>query len=206
MKITSKKSKTLAAFSIKRGWSWATSSNYSVVLQSNPLELLITASGKHKGELSDHDFVLVDETGAPVADGQPKSSAETMLHVVVARCRENVGAVLHTHSVWSNVLSDRYLSDGRIRLEGQEMLKGLNGVTTHETNVDILIVPNTQDIVSLANHLEPRFRAGDPLLQYGFLMARHGLYTWGRDVDEALRHMEVLEYLFQVLVHQLALK
>src|SRR4051812_10872423 len=69
----------------QRGWSVGTSSNYSVVLNREPLELLVTASGKDKGRLKPSDFVRVNEAGRPICDGQPKSSAETLLHVVAAQ-------------------------------------------------------------------------------------------------------------------------
>ena len=95
-----------------RGWSVGTSSNYSMVLSRDPLELLITASGKDKGNLGPRDFVRVDANARPVIDGQPKSSAETWLHVVAAANNPHVGAVLHTHSVWGTLLSDRFGDEG----------------------------------------------------------------------------------------------
>src|SRR5436190_5411349 len=95
----------------QRGWSVGTSSNYSVVLNRDPLELLVTASGKDKGRLTRADFVRVNESGKPTCSGQPKSSAETMLHVVAAE-QPGVGAVLHTHSIWSTILSDFFYADG----------------------------------------------------------------------------------------------
>jgi len=33
--------------------------------------------------------------------------------------------VLHTHSVWSNILSDAHAREGGLSIEGYEMLKGL---------------------------------------------------------------------------------
>src|SRR5205823_8710610 len=75
-------------------WSVGTSSNYSIVVNREPLELLITASGKDKGRLNRGDFVRIGAGGKPTADGQPKSSAETLLHVVAAQ-QPGVGAVLH---------------------------------------------------------------------------------------------------------------
>src|SRR5438045_9185803 len=69
----------------QRGWSVGTSSNYSVVVDREPLELLITASGKDKGRLTRGDFVRIGASGKPTVDGQPKSSAETLLHVVAAQ-------------------------------------------------------------------------------------------------------------------------
>jgi ribulose-5-phosphate 4-epimerase/fuculose-1-phosphate aldolase len=31
----------------------------------------------------------------------------------------------------------------------------------------------------------------------GFLLAGHGLYTWGKNIAEAKRHIEVFEFLFE---------
>ncbi|HEY2413965.1 MAG TPA: methylthioribulose 1-phosphate dehydratase [Pirellulaceae bacterium] len=188
----------------QRGWSVGTSSNYSVVLNREPLELLVTASGKDKGRLTSGDFVRVNESGRPTYDGQPKSSAETLLHVVAAQ-QPGVGAVLHTHSVWSTVLSDYFYPEGGFELSGYEMLKGLEGIATHETTAWVEIFDNTQDIPSLAVQVRQRMNdAADPL-QYGYLIRRHGLYTWGRDLDEARRHVEIFEFLFECVVRKMTL-
>jgi methylthioribulose-1-phosphate dehydratase len=188
----------------QRGWSVGTSSNYSVVVQREPLELLITASGKDKGRLSRADFVRIAASGKPTSDGQPKSSAETLLHVVAAQ-QPGVGAVLHTHSVWSTVLSDYYFAQGGFDVSGYEMLKGLAGVATHETTAWVEIFDNTQDIPALAEQVRERMNdAADPL-QYGYLIRRHGLYTWGRDLEEARRHVEIFEFLFECVARRMIL-
>ncbi|HUO09910.1 MAG TPA: methylthioribulose 1-phosphate dehydratase [Phycisphaerae bacterium] len=190
-----------------RGWSLGTSSNYSVRLSRQPLRLLITASGKDKSQLSDRDFVIVDAHGAvqqSLADNN-KPSAETLLHVVAA-ARPDVGAVLHTHSVWATTLSDLYHRDGHLRLEGYEMLKGLEGIRTHEHQERLTIFENTQDISTLADQLRDRLEAEPDSLKYGFLLRRHGLYTWGRDIAEARRHVEIFEFLFEVVARSLMLK
>src|SRR5204863_9908721 len=153
----------------QRGWSVGTSSNYSIVVSRDPLELLITASGKDKGRLTQSDFVRVGANGKPTVDGQPKSSAETMLHVVAAQ-QPGVGAVLHTHSVWSTVLSDYFYPQGGFELSGYEMLKGLEGIATHETSASVEIFDNTQNIPVLAEQVSSRMNdAADPL-QYGYLI------------------------------------
>lgn len=181
----------------ERGWSVGTSSNYSAVVSRDPLTLLVTASGQHKGRLSRRDFVLVDGEGQLIADGQPKSSAETLLHCLAAR-DPGVGAVLHTHSVWATVLSDRYAPQGGVLLEGYEMLKGLSGVTTHEHTEWLPIFNNTQDIASLAEQVEA-YQASATRISHGYIIRRHGIYTWGRDIDEAFRQIEILEFLLECL-------
>jgi methylthioribulose-1-phosphate dehydratase len=92
-----------------RGWSVGTSSNYSVVLSQNPIDLIVTASGFDKGRLQRENFVRVGRDGQPSSPGQPKSSAETMLHVVLAQRNESVGAILHTHGIWGTLLSQHFL-------------------------------------------------------------------------------------------------
>jgi len=188
----------------QRGWSVGTSSNYSVVLNRDPLELLLTASGKDKGRLTRADFVRVNQMGKPTCGGQPKSSAETLLHVVAAE-QPGVGAVLHTHSIWSTILSDFFFPDGGFELSGYEMLKGLEGVATHETTAWVEIFENTQDIASLAAQVRQRMNDAAEPLQYGYLIRRHGLYTWGRDLDEARRHVEIFEFLFECVARKMML-
>ncbi|MEM7558021.1 MAG: methylthioribulose 1-phosphate dehydratase [Planctomycetota bacterium] len=181
----------------ERGWSRGTSSNYSTIVGRDQTQILITASGKDKGKLTRSDFVLVDREGQPIGEGQPKSSAETLLHCVAAEDPE-VGAVLHTHSIWSTVLSDRFAPQGGILIEGYEMLKGLSGVTTHEHAEWIPIFDNTQDIPSLAQQVRETQQSDRPIA-HCYIIRKHGIYTWGKDLDEAFRHIEVLEFLFECI-------
>lgn len=192
------------AYFWQQGWSLGTSSNYSVVLAQEPLELLITASGKDKGKLTRADFVRVGRDGKATSPGQPKSSAETLLHVVAAE-QPDVGAVLHTHSVWGTLLSDHYFGQGGFEISGYEMLKGLEGVTTHEHMQWVPIFENTQHIPDLAEQVREAFADPDRPLRHGYLIRRHGLYTWGRDLEEARRHIEIFEFLFEVTARRLML-
>ena len=180
-----------------RGWSVGTSSNYSVVLARTPLRLLITASGVDKGRLAANDFTVVDADGQRVDETSPRPSAETLLHTALASLLE-VGAVLHTHSVAATVLSDVHFPDRAVAIAGFEMLKGLSGVTTHDTRVSVPILDNNQDMAAMARAVAAELAKASPV--HAFLVRGHGLYTWGRDLDEARRHVESLEFLFEVLV------
>lgn len=185
----------------QRGWALGTSGNFSVVLSRSPLRLLITASGRDKGRLSADDFLVVDHEGRPVEGGrdpESKPSAETLLHVVLAQDR-GAAAVLHTHSVWNTLLSERCSAAGAVTIRGYEMLKGLGGVTTHDCEVRIPVFDNTQNIAGLAGAVAQHLHRAGPDAAPAFLIRGHGLYTWGRDLNEARRHVEVLEFLFEVL-------
>ena len=181
-----------------RGWSLGTSSNYSVVVGRDPLTLLLTGSGFDKGRLVPENFVLVDEDGRALHPGFPKPSAETMLHTVLARS-VSAGSVLHTHSVRGTVLSEHFLPAGGLTIAGYEMLKGFAGIATHATSITIPIFPNTQEIPKLAAHVEAHWREATTPLPPAFLIAGHGLYAWGESLAAARRHIEVCEFLFEVV-------
>lgn len=178
-----------------RQWAVGTSGNFSAVVSQAPLRLVITSSGADKGALTHEHFTQVDES-AKVVGGSGSPSAETELHLTVVRAR-GARAVLHTHSVWSTLVSDAYASEGGVHFENYEMLKGLAGVRTHEHREWLPIVENTQRWSEVIPRLEEMLRSRPDV--HGFLVLRHGLYTWGESVDEAKRHVEILEFLLEVL-------
>lgn len=174
-----------------RGWVLGTSGNFSAVVSREPLRLAITRSGTHKGELAPGDILEVDEGGLTP---EGAASAETRLHVEIVAAR-GAGAVLHTHSIWSTVLSERFAPQGGIAIGGYEMLKGLAGVTTHHHREWLPILENDQDMTRLAAEVR-RTLDGHPEC-HGFLLRRHGLYTWGTTLADARRHVEILEFLLE---------
>ncbi len=178
-----------------RGWVLGTSGNFSAVLQADPLRLAITPSGLDKGALNAAQFLQIGAAGEVLA-GQGKPSDETALHLAVVRTR-GAGAVLHTHSVWSTILSDFHAAAGGFKLAGFEMLKGLAGVKTHEHTEWLPIIENSQNMPELARAVEQSLQQHPQA--HAFLLLRHGLYTWGRDLNEAKRHVEILEFLLEVV-------
>ncbi|MBO6849777.1 MAG: methylthioribulose 1-phosphate dehydratase [Marinobacter sp.] len=179
-------------FLYSRGWSPATSSNYSARLDNH--HIAITVSGRHKGELAVGDVMVVDLAGQPV-QSQSRSSAETLLHTVLYEVFPEVGAVLHTHSVNATVLSRLLPPDQPLILEGYELQKAFPGQDTHDASLQVPVFDNTQDIPNLAGRTAQWFR--DHPQQPGYLIRGHGLYTWGRTMADCLRHVEAFEFLFE---------
>lgn len=173
-----------------RGWVPATSGNFSARLSDG--SVAITVSGRHKGELRPEDIMRVDGEGRSL-DGK-KPSAETLLHTSVYRRVPSAGAVLHPHSPGA-VLVSRLFGEA-LSLEQHELLKALPGIDTHEARAVIPIFPNDQDIPRLRDRVEAYMdRCGEG---YGYIIAGHGFYTWGETVRDALRHVEALEFLFDI--------
>ena len=156
----------------RRGWALGTSGNFSAVVAHDPLRLAITASGVDKASLSERDIVEVDPE-ARLVHGEGRPSAEAHLHIAVVKTR-GAGAVLHTHSVWSTVLTDA-TEAGEISLQGYEMLKGLAGVTTHEHKEGVPILENAQDMPKLAREVEAILAVRGPDV---YMVYNHAQTVW----------------------------
>jgi methylthioribulose-1-phosphate dehydratase len=177
-----------------RGWALGTSGNFSAVVRRDPLVLAISRSGVDKGVLAASDFVEVDERGLPL-EAEARPSDETVVHLAVVRER-GAGAVLHTHSVWNTLVSAAAGEADGVTISGYEILKGLAGVTTHEHSELVPVIDNTQDYPRMARDVRAALTRHPGA--HGLMLRGHGLYTWGRDLAEARRHVEVLEFLLEV--------
>ena len=199
-RATGEKLAELARSAYLRGWALGTSGNFSAVAALEPLRLLITPSGVDKGAVRGEHIVEVNAggrmVGGPGAAGGGKPSAETSLHLAIVRAR-GARAISHTHSVWSTLVSDAAAAAGGLAIEGYEMLKGLQGVTTHAHREWLPLIENSQDWAAEVPRVEDLLRRHPE--SHGLLIRRHGLYTWGRDLDELKRHVEVLEFLLEVV-------
>lgn len=180
------------SFLASQGWAPATSGNYSARLPDSTIA--ITASGRDKAQLIPADIMVVDGAGNPLKSGQ-RSSAETLLHTSLYQAYPEIGAVLHTHSIDSVSLSRWLLARGRDRLvlTNYELLKAFPGITTHDGEVELPVVANSQDMVALSQAVLDRLAMLS--MPVGYIIAGHGLYSWGATVAEARRTTEALEVL-----------
>jgi len=179
-----------------RGWLLGTSGNLSAVVQRQPLRLAMSPSGVDKGELTPDQLLSIDDNARIVSRHSGKPSDESLLHIRIVKDR-GAGAVLHTHSIWNTILSDLYASEGGVTIEGYEMLKGLQGVQTHDHSEWLPIIENSQDMAALAEVVGKTLNEHKEA--HGFLLQRHGLYSWGDSLAQAKRHIEILEFLLETM-------
>lgn len=182
-----------------QGWCQGTGGNFSITSSREPLRLLMTRSGVHKRFLRPEDLMIVGPGGL-AADGETgRPSAEASLHTTIAAAR-GAGSVLHVHSVPNTLLGEHHAARGFFTLCGYEMLKGLEGVRSHEAEVLVPVLRNSQDMAALSAEVATLL-ATHPAI-HGFLLAGHGLYTWGADLDQAYRHVEIFEFLFECVARR----
>ena len=171
------------------GWTPATSSNFSMRLDDQ--HAAITVSGRDKGRLGDEDIMVVDFDGRPVGNAH-QPSAETLLHTQLYRRCPEIGCVLHTHSLNQTIASRLYGPIGNVRFEDYELIKAFRGQDTHETEFDLPVLPNSQNMPTLAAQVDVLLDAGS---LWGYLIDGHGLYAWGANMREARRHLDAFEFL-----------
>jgi len=173
-----------------RGWTPAHSGSVSHRLPGK--YCAITVSDKHKGRLTRNDVTIVDFHGRPQDNRKP--AAQTVLHTSLYARNLEINTVLHTNSVNSTILS-LLIEDAYWDLEGYELQKALTGISSHQNRIRFPIFDNTQDVDHLAHRVNIYLRQGIPC--WGYLVRGHGLYTWGKSMENALKHLEAIEYLIQ---------
>lgn len=191
----------------EKGWSPATSTNYS--FRNDDEFIAISKSGVDKSKFNANDFLIMNlrkEALHELYEGKFKSSAETGLHTALYKLNPGIGAIVHTHSVYDTILSDYFLNKGQqyIELKNYEVLKAL-GYHTHEVSIKVPIFANTQDITALSKTFAQSYL--EQMDMKGYLIAGHGFYTWGKSIEEAKRHLEAFQFLFEceyksILLHK----
>ena len=176
----------IGRYLFSRGWMPATSGNLSARLDDG--SVLVTVSGYHKGELTPEGLMRVNADGAALMPNK-RPSAETPLHLMIYRRFPDARVVLHTHSSLATVLS---MGGYDLTFEGLEMLKALSTIDSHERRLRVPVFPNDQNVPRLADRVA--VHAG---VTHGFMIAGHGLYTWGDSVATARRHIEAIEFLLE---------
>jgi methylthioribulose-1-phosphate dehydratase len=183
-----------------RGWAPATAGNYSARLDDG--SFAVTVSGKHKGRLTTEGIMRVDADGQGLTPGKP--SAETALHLAIYRMFPEAGAVLHGHSPEAVGLSRAAHELDAWVFRGHEMLKVFPGTTTHDAEIRLPIVDNSQDMRQIEAAVRPALLA--PGAAPAYLIRSHGLYAWGKDVDEAERVLEGVEWLIAAELAELSFR
>jgi len=178
----------------EKGWSPATSTNYSLREEGKLEQIVVSRSGVDKSHFTENDFIVVDFDGNPLPEyAGIKPSAETLIHCKLYQLFPEMMCIVHSHSVYSVLQSMK--NDSSVELSGYEVLKGFEGIKTHETTIHIPIFDNTQNMNEFSNVLE---HEKHKLFVPAFIMRQHGTYAWGKNLFDAKRHLETAEYLLEV--------
>ena len=178
----------------RKGWSPATSTNYSFRTEKEPNTIVVSRSAVDKAYFTAEDFIEVDRKGKPhplFIDQRP--SAETLIHCTLYDLFPKTKFILHSHSIypvlWSITL------ENEIIFQGYEVQKGFAGQESHLDQVRIPILENSQNMEEFSNWMKTR---ASEFKHNCFVIKGHGTYAWGTSLFEAKRHLETLDYLCEL--------
>lgn len=154
------------------------SNDGNISIMTGEKAIWTTPTGVSKGYMNEEMLVKTNLEGA-ILEGSEKPSSEVKMHYRVYKENQEVRAVIHAHppvatafAAAGRALDKAYLTEGILQL-GVVPLAPYAMPTTNE-------VPDT-----IAPYC----------CKYnGLLLANHGALTWGRNIEEAWRRMEALEY------------
>jgi L-ribulose-5-phosphate 4-epimerase len=166
--------------------------------------LAIKPSGVAYRELQPEAIVVVDlETGA-VVEGAGRPSSDTPTHAVLYRRFDGVGGIVHTHSRLATAWAQACREIPCLGTTHADHFRRPVPVTRPLEPAEIRgdYEERTGDVI-----VETFERLGlDPLETPAVLVASHGPFAWGPDVEQALENAIALEAVAELALHTLALK
>lgn len=159
----------------------ATDGNLSLRLPDG--NILITPSGKNKGDLAMEDLIVISGSGEKIY-GSGKPSSENKIHLLIYKNRPDINAVVHCHPVYGSVLS---ITENLFEIPVlPEVILTLGKVPLCEYGT-----PSTEE---LPDSMRPYVKDSN-----AFLLKNHGAVTAGKNIEEAYYRMEKLEHAAQIL-------
>jgi L-ribulose-5-phosphate 4-epimerase len=152
--------------------------------------VVIKPSGMAYDGMKAQHMVVVSLADGKMVDGYLKPSSDTATHLELYRAFKNIGGVVHTHSLYATAWA--------------QAQKKIPSYGTTQADYWFGDVPCTRAMTSaeIKNDYEKNtgkviveiFKKMNPLEHPAVLVASHGPFTWGKNVDEAVHNAEVLEF------------
>jgi len=144
--------------------------------------IAITPTGMCYDSLVPEDIVVLDLSGK-IINGTRKPSVEVPLHLAIYNAREDVKAIVHTHSAYATAMAV-----ARKQIPGS--VEDLVQIVGGNVRVNEYALPGTEQLgINTVKAMEGR---------NAVLLANHGMLGAGRDLDEAFRVCQVVEKSAQV--------
>ncbi len=146
--------------------------------------VLITPSGISKGRLALDDMLVVDLDGKIISSRDDrKPSSETPMHLEVYKHREDVRAVVHAHPIFATTLT---VADLEFPIDVlPEVL-----LTMGEVPITRYATPSSHEDAEVIRPFVKDHNA--------MLLRQHGSLTFGKNLEEALIHLERIEHVSEI--------
>jgi L-ribulose-5-phosphate 4-epimerase len=158
--------------------------NLSARIPDTPF-IAVTPSGRNYRTLTIDDIVLVD-IDANVINGVLKPTSELALHLAIYRKRQDVKAIIHTHSVFASACAVARHPIPPIVEDVVQLVGGSVDVAEYALNGSAELAENAVQALGLKNAV---------------LLANHGLVCCGCNIEEALLSCELVEKAAQIFIY-----
>jgi L-ribulose-5-phosphate 4-epimerase len=152
--------------------------------------VVIKASGVPYEGMTVDDLVVVDAQGQ-VLEGSRRPSSDLPTHLQLYRSFALLGGVVHTHSTWATVWAQAHRAIPALGTTHADYFHGpvpcTRELTEFQTRGDYERETGRVIVERLASD------GIDPLEMPAILVASHGPFAWGTDVESAVHHAAVLE-------------
>ena len=155
--------------------------------------MVIKPSGVPYSEMKPQHMVCVSLETGKVVEGKLKPSSDTDTHLILYRAFKGIGGVVHTHSLYATAWA--------------QAGKPLLAYGTTQADYWYGDVPVTRQLMAAEIKNDYEANTGDvivetfkklkydPLQHPAVLVACHGPFTWGEDVNNAVHNASVLEFI-----------
>ncbi len=151
--------------------------------------IAIKPSGVEYDRLSPSTMVLLDLDGKRI-EGKLNPSSDTKTHVMLYRKFPDIGAVVHTHSLYATAWAQARVPLPCLGTTHADYFHGPVPCTAVITDAQIELDYEEQTAVQIVD----AFTRIDYREMPAVLVASHGPFTWGRSPEEAVYHAVILEY------------
>jgi methylthioribulose-1-phosphate dehydratase len=180
---------------------YADAGNLSIFDSESGLVWII-AAGKDKSKLTIDDFISISlSSGNVIGETVSKPCVETPIHRSIFSNLLNAACVLHVHTVDSCVLKFHLTSSNRTKyqlLPNIETIKTF-GNFTEKSNPSFLVLHNHEDALEICKDFSQNVHNNPPQVPF-FLVEKHGITVWGKNVYEANKNLEAVDFILRVMV------
>ena len=188
----------------KRGWMAGTAGNLSARSNQHTDSFWVTSSGLPKGQLDNHDFILMNLKSGDVSQrfhDDAKPSAETSIHSAIYALFPDARACFHIHSIDACIATDQIAADQeQILLPPLEMIKGLD-IWQQDPEVSLALFDNLLDVKNIAAQIHSRFQANPPQIP-ALMIRNHGVTVWGTSLQQAYNRVEIIEFIMSYMARR----
>ena len=174
---------------VREGLVIQTWGNASGIDRERGLVVIKPSGVPYAGMKPKHMVVLSLATGK-VVEGSLKPSSDTPTHLVLYRAFKEIGGMVHTHSLYATAWA--------------QACRGIPAYGTTQADYWFGDVPCTRKLtateiktdyeINTGKVIVGTFKKKNPLQHPAVLVASHGPFTWGRNVNDAVHNAGVLEF------------